>query len=174
MCAFMNASARADQQKRGRDRHKEHVFTEAWTNEILLAEICSELRGIESGVLTEGADAKCQCNLIYIHVCMCEYMRALLWMETVHKCVSWITNSPLTSKASFSCNACICQSPVGTHNDILSPERPPLFWLLFPWPCDWLLCTLTNIQLLAALRGSGEMRYKCQSIYNITAQKPSL
>lgn len=35
----------------------------------------------------------------------------------------------LTCKASFSCglNTCISRSPVGTHNDILSPQRPPLF-----------------------------------------------
>lgn len=84
------------------------------------------------------------------------------------------TNSSLTLKPSFSSNTGKSQSPIGTQNDILSPERPPLFQPCFPWPCDWLLCTLTNIQLLAALRGSGEMRYKCHTICSITAPKPFL
>lgn len=121
-----------------------------------------------------------KCKLIVIHAgCAHKYVHKLYVGvdENTFQCVplsmhSWITNTPLTSKASFSCvlNTCISHSPVGPHNDILSPQRPPLFHSLFPRPSDWLLCTATDIQLLAALQGSGEMRYKCHGICGITAQ----
>lgn len=106
-----------------------------------------------------------------IHICLCRCTcSTVIWCEwRIHE-----TNSSLTSKPSFNSSTGKSQSTIGTHNDILSTERPPLFQPCFQWLCDWPLCTMTNIQLLAALQGSGEMRYKCHTICGITALKPFL